>query len=80
MAQSEELSLLTMKSRVRIPTELNNTMQYALMPNYARRMALPLMAGNQRTPEEMYAASLRNADRLQRRRKAKAKKREQNHS
>ena len=44
MAQSEERSLLTMKSRVRIPTELNNTMQYALIPNYARRMELPLVA------------------------------------
>ena len=33
------------------------------------------MAGNERTPEEMYAASLRNADRAERRRKAKAKKR-----
>ena len=44
MAQSEERSLLTMKSRVRIPTVLNNTMQYALIPNYARRMELPLVA------------------------------------
>ena len=44
MAQSEERSLLTMKSRVLIPTELNNTMQYALIPNYARRMELPLVA------------------------------------
>ena len=35
---------LTMKSWVRIPTELNNTMQYALIPNYARRMELPLVA------------------------------------
>ena len=46
MAQSEERSLLTMKSRVRIPTELNNTMQYALIPNYARRMELPLVASH----------------------------------
>ena len=44
MAQSEERSLLTMKSQVRIPTELNNTMQYALIQNYARRMELPLVA------------------------------------
>ena len=44
MAQSEECSLLTMKSRVRSPTVLNNTMQYALIPNYAKRMELPLVA------------------------------------
>ena len=30
-----------------------------------------LMAGSKKTPEEMYAASLVNAERLERRRKAK---------
>ena len=34
-----------------------------------------MMAGRTKTPEEMYAASLRNADRAERRRKAKAKAR-----
>ena len=36
-----------------------------------------MIAGDERTPEEMYARSLRNADRLERRRKAKNKAKEQ---